>query len=189
MEKPRDWDNVQEFTDYSPLPAGAYICKIIQVEETKSKSGTPMVQIGLDIAEGEQTEYYRKSFLSDTRTDKKWGCVVNQTTEDKDGGSSRGFKSFITSVERSNGNQPTVWGASFCKALKGKKVGGLFRREEYINSKGENKWNTKCYRFFSVDKLAEQKIPADKPLNANVPSDAPAPSDNDAPPVNDNVPF
>lgn len=165
MNKPNGYDNAREFTEYKPLPAGAYVCKIIGVEEAKSSAGKDMIKIALDVAEGPHADHYKKDFAADSRAEKKWPCVVYQVVYDSNGETASGFKTFITSVERSNGNQPTVWGDRFAAALKGKRVGGLFRREEYINSKGEHKWITKCFMFRSTDKLAECEVPKDKYLD------------------------
>lgn len=163
MFKPTDWDSVQEFGEYTALPSGAYVCKIIKVEQTTSNGGKPMLKIALDIAEGEFAGYFRKQFDADTRTDKKWGCIVNQVLTGNDGSTARGFKTFVTSVERSN-NALAQWGEAFLPWLKGKKVGALFRREEYLNAKQERKWSTKCFSFRSTDSIDECEIPQDKPL-------------------------
>ena len=163
MNRPNDWDSVQEFGEYTALPAGAYACKIIKVEQTTSNGGKPMIRIALDIADGEYAGYFRKQYDADTRADKKWGCIVNQVLTGKDGSTARGFKTFVTSVERSSGTQ-AQWGDAFLPWLKGKKVGALFRREEYLNAKGERKWSTKCFSFRSFDSIDACEIPQDKPL-------------------------
>ena len=77
----------------------------------------------------------------------------------------RGFKTFVTSVERSN-NTNAQWGNGFLQWLKGKKVGALFRREEYLNANNERKWSTKCFSFRSADSVADCEIPEDKPLSS-----------------------
>ena len=164
MNKPNDFDTVQAYGDYTPLPAGAYYCKIMSVEETESKEHKPMLKISLDIAEGEFKDYYTNSYKSDTRDNKRWGCIVNQLYKDSDGNTSRGFKTFITSIEESN-NACVMWGDKFCANLKGKTIGGLFRREEYINNQNKSAWSTKCESFRSIQTIAKG-VPtlADKPL-------------------------
>ena len=164
MIKPNDWDKVQEFGEYTPLPAGAYVCKVVKAEETTSSNRKPMLKIALDIAEGEFAGYFRKQFDADTRAEKKWGCVVNQVLVDNNGSTARGFKTFITAVEKSN-NTAAQWGDAFIPWLKQKKVGGLFRREEYLNAQGESKWAVKCFSFRSVDSVKDCPVPEDKPLN------------------------
>ena len=56
MNKPNDFDNVQAFGEYTPLPAGGYVCRIMGVEETVSSNGKAMIIIP------HQTGYTRLSF-------------------------------------------------------------------------------------------------------------------------------
>ena len=164
MDKPNDFDKVQAYGDYTPLPAGAYYCKIMSVEETKSKAGKDMLKISLDIAEGEHKDYYTNAYKADTRDNKQWGCIVNQVLKNDDGSTSRGFKTFITSVEESN-NFFVTWGNKFAACLKGKLIGGLFRREEYLKQDGKTAWSTKCFNFRGIESIAKGlPAPEDKPL-------------------------
>ena len=169
MVKPSNYDNVQEYGEFKPLELGGHICKIMSVEETKSSTGKDMLKIFLDIAEGEQANYYAEQYKADSRADKKWGCIVYQLTEDKDGNTNRGLKTFITSVEKSNKGFTVAWGDNFTACLKGKVIGGVFGREQYQNSKGELKFITKCVSFRSVDTVrAGVDVPADKLLSGVV---------------------
>lgn len=166
MVKPNNYDGVQEYGEFKPLELGGHICKIMSVEETKSGSGKDMLKIFLDIAEGEQANYYAEQYKTDSRVEKKWGCIVYQLVEDKDGNTNRGLKTFITSVEKSNKGFTVAWGDNFAACLKGKLVGGVFGREQYQNNKGELKFSTKCVNFRSVDAIkAGVEVPADKFLN------------------------
>lgn len=167
MNKPMGYDEAQVLGEYKPLPAGGYVCVIKQVREQFSRNGRPMIVIALDIFDGEQKGYYEKSFRADTRPDKKWGCNVYQLTEDENGQCTRGFKTFITSVEKSNTGFQTVWGDGFCMAFKGKLVGGLFGREQYQKNDGSLAWSTKCVAFRSADTIrnGDFTIPQDKPLD------------------------
>lgn len=166
MNKPNNYDNTKAFSQYEPLPAGCYVCKIMQVAETKSSTGKDMIVVSLDIAEGEQKDFYTKSYKEDTREDKKWGCNVYLLTEDQDGNTSKKFKGFIENVADSNSGWNVVWGDKFCDCFKGKLVGGLFGREEYRKQNGENAWATKCFYFDTVDRIREGKCktPKDKYL-------------------------
>lgn len=167
MRKPNDWDSVQAYGSYKPLEPGGYICRIVKVEETKSRKGQDMLAIFLDIAEGPETDYYAISYKNDTRTKKKWGCTVYQIIEDQEGNTNKGFKTFIDSVEKSNSgfDEAQLWSEAFCAYLKGKLVGGVFGREEYINSQGEKKFSTKCMRFRDVDAIRKGvEAPEDKLL-------------------------
>lgn len=168
MRKPNNYDNTEIFGDYKPLPAGAYVCRIKKVEETKSQRGNDMIIISLDIAEGEQKGYYANAYRNDDRENKKWGCTVYQVVEDNDGNTAKGFKSFVKSVVESNigFNEDVIWNDNFASYFKDKLVGGVFRREEYQNNNGDYKWNTKCYQFRTVKAVHEGiETPKDKPMD------------------------
>jgi hypothetical protein len=153
MQKPNDYENVQAYGEFTPLRLGGHICKIMQVEETKSSNGKDMLKISLDIAEGDQKDYYAQQYKSDTRDNKKWGCVVYQLLKDNEGNTSRGFKSFITAVENSNSGFKVAWGDKFAACFKGKLIGGVFGREQYLNAYQEKKLATKCVQFRSVEAI------------------------------------
>jgi len=167
MEKPRNFDNTQAYGDYVPLPSGGYILEIHRVEEAVSKTGKPMLAISLEIVEGEYAGYYMEQWRNDNRQDKKWGCVVYQLINDNDGNCSRGFKTFINAVAMSNPdfNPDAIWGPEFCMKFTRRRIGGVFRREQYRNNKGDLKWSTKCFAFRSVEDIyAGVKPPEDKYL-------------------------
>lgn len=176
MNKPFGYDEASVYGEYKPLPSGGYVCVIKQVREQLSRNGRPMVVISLDIFEGENKSYYEKSYRADTRPDKKWGCNVYQLTEDENGKCTSGFKTFITSVEKSNPGFQTVWGDGFCQAFKGRMIGGLFGREQYLKNDGSLGWSTKCMAFRSVDTIRSGNftVPQDKLYTANQPSAMPA---------------
>ena len=171
MQKPADFDNVQAFGEFKPLPAGGYVCRIMAVEETAARtSGAPMIKISLDIAEGQYKDYFANLYKSSTKTDKKWspGAIVNQLVYDASGANTtnRGFKTFTTSVCESNPGFNIVWGEGFFACFKGKLVGVLFGREEYVGTDGKNHWSTKALNFRSVKTIHDGSFetPADKPL-------------------------
>lgn len=168
MQKPSDYDNVQAYGEFTPLKLGGHICKIMQVKETVSKTGKDMLEISLDIAEGEQKDYFAQSYKADTRENKKWGCVVYQLVKDNEGNTNRGFKSFITSVENSNSGFKVAWGNNFSACFKGKLIGGVFGREQYINTYNETKFATKCVQFRSIEAIRNGvEIPEDKLLSSS----------------------
>lgn len=181
MNKPQDFDSVKEYTQTTPLEPGGYICRIVKVQETTAQSsGAPMLKIGLEIAEGDRKGFYTAQFNADTRTDKKWPCIVNQLVYDSNGSNTtnRGFKTFTTCVEKSNSGFNIQWGDKFAECFKNKLIGGVFRREEYIGNDGKSHFSTKCAWFRSVDEIkAGVPIPEDKLLsNSNSVSGYPSPS-------------
>lgn len=171
MQKPQDFDNVQAFGDFVPLPAGGYVCRIMGVEETAAKeSKAPMIKISLDIAEGQFKDYFANQYRANTRADKKWSysAIINQLVYDTSGNNStnRGFKTFVTSVCESNQGFNVTWGDGFAACFKNRLVGVLFGREEYIGTDGKTHWSTKALNFRSVKTIRDGgfEIPADKPL-------------------------
>lgn len=186
MIRPKNWENVQAFEEYEPLDLGGHICKIMKVEETKSqKTQKDMLIVYLDIAEGEQKNYYANQYKADTRPDKKWGCRVFQLTEDADGNTSRGFKTFISAVEKSNPgfDSNAIWDEQFAEYFKDKLIGGVFGREQYLAADGKLKWSTKCRAFRDIDTIKKGvAIPEDKYLNGAAPQSDPFaafPAEND----------
>jgi hypothetical protein len=172
INKPYDFDTAKATGDFTPLEPGGYICTIVSVEETMSKTGKQMIKINLDIAEGNEKGRFSESFRNDMRTPKKWPIsgTVWLLISNQEGKTHGRFKKFTNSVVESNNNFEIVWGASFCKCFKGKLVGVLFGKEEYMNQDGELKWNCKPKYFESTLKIrsGEFKIPADKPYEQSV---------------------
>lgn len=167
MQKPSDYDSVQAYGENKPLEPGGHIMKIVKVEETVSKGGNPMLMIYLDTDKSDkQPQYFKQRYDNDARAEKKWPCIVYQLTEDvQNGGTNPGFKTFITSVEKSNSSSfKVLWGDKFCECFKGKLVGGVFRREQFVTQKGKLAWSVKCCAFRSVAAINEGvEIPEDRP--------------------------
>ena len=141
MKKPNNYENTAAYGSFEPLELGGHVCKVCKVVESVSRTGKDMVDIWLDIAEGPQKDYYLKQWKADTRDGKKWPCIVYQLVEDSDGNTSRGYKTFLESVKKSNPGfvEDRVWEDTGCEYLKGKLVGGVFGREQYMNQRGEHK--------------------------------------------------
>ncbi len=190
MLKPKNVDNVQPFEGFIPLELGGHICVVKKVEEAKAqKSGKDMLRIFLDTDRTDkQPKYFEDRFKSDTRESKKWGCIVYQMVLDSNGDTNRGFKTFIESVEKSNNGFKVQWGDNFCTSLTGKLIGGVFGREEYLNSYGDSKFATKCLSFRTVEDVKNGiEAPKDKLLN---PSGSSSTGFDDITPVSDEcMPF
>lgn len=170
MNMPKDFNEAQGFSSFEQLTAGGHICKIMKVEETKSKAGRDMIVIYLDTDRTDsQPNYYSNAYKNDTRENKKWNnnAIVRQLVLDAEGNTNRGFKTFIDYVEKCNSGFKVVWGEKFCECLKGKLVGGVFGREEYLNDNtGETKFATKFQNFRTVDMIKKGvEVPKDKLLN------------------------
>ena len=74
-------NNVQEKTfggsAFAPLPAGGYVCKILNVGVDKTAGGKPFIKFRIDVAEGEQAGYFQKRFNADASSPygQKWKGV------------------------------------------------------------------------------------------------------------------
>ena len=169
MNKPNDFEQVQAFEGFTPLEAGGHICSIVQVNETKSKAGRDMIVILLDTDKTDkQPGYFKNRFDNNTNPQKKWpnGAIVRQLVLDGDGNTNRGFKTFIEMVEKSNPGFQIQWNNNFGPSFKGKLVGVVFGREEYLNSYGESKFATKAQNFRTVEEVKQGiEPPKDKLLN------------------------
>lgn len=166
MNKPKDYDNTQAAGEYKVLPPGGYVCKIVKVLETESQSGKPMLHIGLDIAEGEYTGFFQDRYNKDTRSYKKWPSIFYQLIYTSDGKTNRMFKAFCESVEHSNNiNMP--WGDNFATDLRGKLVGVLYGREEYVGQDdGMSHWTVKPRFWRSAESIrkGDFTVPEDRPV-------------------------
>lgn len=168
MQKPNGYDEVQIGGDFTPVELGGHHLIIKGVKEQNSKSGLPMIVVAFDFAKNDkQPGYFSDLFEKDIRPEKKWpnnGTQYILTMDSKDPSkTSKNFKSFITSFERSN-NCTAVWGDNFCDQFKGKKIGGVFGivEDEY---NGEIKKHHKLRWFCEDGKADGQQIPQEKLLN------------------------
>lgn len=170
MIQPKDFNEVQAYAGFDPLAAGGHICKIMNVEETKSKAGRDMIVIYLDTDKTDiQPNYFTNQYKSNTKPDKKWSnnATVRQLVLDAEGNTNRGFKTFIETVEKSNNGFKVAWGDGFAACFKNKLVGGVFGREEYMNDNtGECKFATKFQSFRTIEDIKSGvEVPKDKLLN------------------------
>ena len=170
MEKIDNWENIEAkgISDFTRLNAGGYVGIIKSAEDYENEmTGNRSLKICCDIAEGEFKDYFQKSFDSNTDENKKW-----------DNNSTRYFglsetalpflKGFITAVENSNPGYKWDWDE---KKLVGKKVGIVYKYEEYEKQDGSKAVKTKLSQFRSIDKLDQvnqnKNINEVKLLNGN----------------------
>ena len=166
MKKPSNYDQISVNPDgFQALPAGNYVCTIMEVLETQSSGGNDMLKISLDIAEGDFKGYYTDLYKNNTNEHKKWGCVKYLVTGGQYG--DRNLKAFVTAVENSNSGFKASWTDKFGAAFKGKIVGCSCGREEYIGNDGAAHWSTKPQYFRTAAKVrsGELEILADKELS------------------------
>ena len=195
MKKFNNWENVKAASEFVPLPAGGYIVELknAKVKEYKNQNGDAFerFEIAIDIAEGEFKDYYANDFCNQTNEDKKWKGVLRLYMPKEDGSeqdewTKSRFKSFIEAVEDSNPGYHWGWEES---TLRGKKIGCLFRLEEWEYN-GKTGKKAQPFKAVSVEKIKSGnfKTPKEKLLdkNASAPT-APTPEFRDIP--DEDVPF
>lgn len=163
MNKPKGFDDIQLG---EVLNAGGHKCVITGVEETKSKSGKEMLIISFDTSEEDtQPGFYMNRFLADQKSETReavWRGKQYLVTEGEYGPAN--LKRFTTAVEDSNPGFEVQWGKAFASCFKDKKVGIVFRIEEYNADNGELRTAVKPCRFCDYSKALEQAVPKRKEL-------------------------
>lgn len=186
MEKPAGYDEAQSFGEFETLPAGGYKCLIKKVVCEKSQNGKEYLKIGFDIAEGQYKDFYQRKFENDTREDKKWSGIWVLFTEGYNPGTTNPkFKGLITSVEASNPNFKFNFDE---QTLVNKKVGIVFREEDFEGFDGQVHTSVKPFFAVSYDKAEEAKIPNKKELSDDV-LDKIYEAQSEASADNDDLPF
>ncbi len=191
MNKPNNYDKAPIGSSFEPIELGGHILVIKDVQETTSKSGKEMIVVRFDFAQGDkQPGYFTEQFANDIRPDKKWpnAGTAYILTEDSDGNCSRNFKTFTTSVEKSNRGFEIQWGDKFAGCFKNKFVGGVFGvvEEEYggkVHSTHKLRW------FRSANNALDEAAPKEKLLDKSGESNnfddfMPAPDD-----ISEKLPF
>ena len=167
MNKPAGYEEAQVLGEYTPINLGGHKLVIMQVEEITASNGNQYLKISFDTAKDDvQPNYYSNAYKGDTRENKKWSGVTTVFPTDRDGKTSKQFKTFCTAVEHSNTGFKMVWGEQFCNALKGKAVGGVFGEEEYIGNDGTVKTARKLFWFRGIDKVMDAEVPAKRTVDA-----------------------
>ena len=167
MLKPNNYDETPVLGEFTPIQLGGHKLVIMQVEEVTASNGNQYIKVSFDTAKDDvQPNYFSNAYKGDTRENKKWSGVTTVFPTDRDGKTSKQFKTFCTAVEHSNTGFKMVWGEQFCNALKGKAVGGVFGEEEYLNNAGEVKTANKLFWFRGTDKVMDAEVPAKRTVDA-----------------------
>jgi hypothetical protein len=164
FEKPQGYDEVQTGGDFTPIELGGHKLVIKKLEEVAASNGNKYLKVSFDTAlDDKQPNYYAEQYKNDTRDTKKWGGVATLFPTDQQGKTSKTFKQFCTSIERSN-NSTIQWGAGFEESIVGKKIGGVFGEEEYLNAMSEVKTARKLFWWRSTEGLADANVPEKRML-------------------------
>lgn len=181
MKKFNNWENVKAASEFVPLPAGGYIVELknAKIKEYKSQNGDSFerFEVALDIAEGEFKDYYANDYYNQTGEDKKWKGVLRlylpkEDGSEKDEWTKSRFKAVIEAIEESNPGFHWDWDES---KLRGKKIGCLFRLEEWEYN-GKTGKKAQPFKVVSVEKIKSGnfRIPKEKLLDnsASAPTSA-----------------
>ena len=159
FEKPQGYDEVQAGGDFTPIELGGHKLVIKKLEEVTASNGNKYLKVSFDTAPDDvQPNYYTEAWKNDTREQKKWGGVATVFPTDREGKTSKTFKQFCTSIERSN-NSKIQWGAGFEASIVNKTIGGIFGEEEYINGNNELKVARKLFYWRSTEGIKDANIP------------------------------
>lgn len=167
----KNYNDVQVGGEFKPLPGGGYICRILSAKMSKNSNDLPMIEVAIDISDGEYAQYFHKLYRDrigrDPNAKYPYNGVLRITAVDEEGNTKKNFKSFVTSVEKSNDCELPRHDEAFLKALKDKTVGVLYQREEYQGNDGKTHWSTKPKWFRDVETIESGNftIPEDVPLS------------------------
>lgn len=129
MKKFNDYETTQSYSNSEKLPVGGYVLKVANVRYEEGQNGnSDRIQLMFDIAEGEQKDFFRKQYDSQTSEDKKWkGTVAIYVPKDdgteQDGWTKVRFKTVMENFEASNPGYKWNWDEN---SLKDKLIGGIF---------------------------------------------------------------
>jgi len=164
---------VHEFIQYDKLNLGPHYCKITDVKEITAQGQTgaySYLQISLDTTEkDEQPLFYSKRFKQEVENDAttaKWRgtyrvFIPEDDGSEKDNKKKEMFKSFITSIEKSNTGYDWLKSNWDEKTLIGKQFIGVFGLKEFENDMGKTITFTEC-RFIRSTENDIEKIPIPK---------------------------
>ena len=129
-----EWNQTEAKTggEFKELPAGGYVCAIIDADAVTSRKGTPQLKLSIDIDEGEYHDCFMDEYQRKQKTNKDavWPCVFYQGVSGK---SLAFFKGLLEMIRQSNPGYvpaPDASGNFNEKTLIGKRIGFVFREEE-----------------------------------------------------------
>ncbi len=173
MKAMSNYEKVSAVSERPQLKAGAYICvikkaKVVSYPKKDNSGMFEKFEIAIDIADGEFKGFFEENFNSQNVEDKKWKGVLRNLYVPLDDGSEQDnytmakFKAAMEAIEESNKGFKWEWDEN---KLSGKKVGVIFRDEEY-SFNGYSGWSAKPFKLISVDAVKDGKfkMPAALPL-------------------------
>lgn len=172
-----DWTEVASAKSSSMIPAGGYVAVITDVEDVESKE---YLRFTFDIAEGEHKGF----FTADDRV------YTHQFVRSYKDSAAFFMKRFLECVEQSNKDFKLDGWNSDEKDLIGKLVGVIIQREDYTNTKGENRARMNVEEFASADDIRKNRYALPEPKDNRTAKDGADSANSEATPYNTaDVPF
>ncbi|MGL5676462.1 MAG: hypothetical protein ACRDDX_08610 [Cellulosilyticaceae bacterium] len=164
MKKWNGYETTQVIGEKKKLPAGAYVCHIVDAREEVYGWGSTLV-VSFDIAEGEHKDFYKQQYKTQ-KNDKKWKGTYRVNCPKDDGSEQdeklkKNFKTFMSHIEKSNNGYLWNWDEG---TLKGKLFGGIFGEKEY-EIEGNTGFFTTLRYAIDIGSLKTARIP--KPVMLN----------------------
>lgn len=138
----------EEHKPFERPPSGGYILEVVEAEEGVSSKGNPMVTFSMDIAEGPHKGVFQKFPI------KFYQLVTGEQTAR--------FKGVMKAFSESNSPdkmRPVIGGGSLhAEKLKGARIGGCLRDEEYMNRDGVLKTSCKIAFLCSAQRVKDGEV-------------------------------
>ena len=148
-------NSYQGSSTFEDLPAGGYICKIVDVILNDDQtSGKANIELHIDIAEGEHAGYFQN--LEDRYG--WWGLKGWMSFKEEQ---LANFQRTCAALCNSNPGlifNPFAEGGVDVDILKDKQIGVVTRKEEYKSSSGEIREKNSVARFIETDKIRDKKF-------------------------------
>lgn len=156
-----NWSSVEERTEgaFDQLEAGAYACTIQSVEDVPAKE---YVRVLVDVADGARRGFFSDAFYAD----KPWAHNLILSYKDSALGMLKGRLKVIETCNP--GFDPfAAWDAGRLDMFCGRKVGVVFRAEEYWDRKAEEfrVGSARPDRLCKLDEVPTIKAPEPKMLD------------------------
>ena len=162
---------------YEQLPAGGHICQILSAR-SEERNNVEYVVLTLDIREGSTYDgFYKRMYdrmtarQTSAEVASRWPSSAEYwiSPEDRDnpGKLNPRFKGLITVIENDNPGFRFDFSRPDERLLRGKRIGFVFREEEYISTSNELRTTIKCCWPVSADKALSEPAPQVKKLDAS----------------------
>lgn len=166
------YDKSARRKSFETLPKGAYVVKIMDAKEEKSKNGIGShIKVSFDIAEGEYKDFYRQMYLANTNENKEWPYDAVFYVSIPDNNSPEwmrlNYNTFFADLEDSNDG----FVCTDPRQMKGKVIGGKFRIEQ-TTFNGNVYDHTRLYWTCVADDVRNGRagrLPKDKLVDSSQP--------------------